>query len=423
MKHWTLLASLYCAALGAQPLSPPLSLDEALRAGDAHSPRLAAQRHAVTSTAQQIDRARELPDPRLRFGIENLPASGPDRFEYGKDFMTSGAVGVMQEFPNSAKRAARGERAARARSVEQANLASQRAILHRDVAAAWLELHYAERGREALERLVAALSTQAQLASAALTRGRQTAAESLMLRTALEQARERALDQDRNIRRARINLDVLVGDTSGRPLAPAPDTSRLAVPAQALLKRTSDHAHLRVFDVRESLARAEVDLARASRQSDWALEVAYGQRAPYYDNMLTVMVSMDLPWQRARRQDRDVASRLAELEQARAMREDARRMHEAEMRSYLADFEAADARAARYRDVLIPLSRERHEAAFAAYRGGRGELNAVLDANRGIADTELAALAIEAERAKAWASLTYLYTLDADHDGHTGAKP
>lgn len=417
MKYWTLLAVIYCAA----PLAQPLSLEEALRAGDAHSPRLAAQRHAVSSLSEQVGRSRELPDPRLKFGIENLPVSGEDRFRYGRDFMTSGAIGVMQEFPNAAKRAARGERAARAQTVEQASLASQRAILRRDIAAAWLELHYAERGREALERLVSALSTQSQLASAALARGRQSAAESLMLRAALEQARERMLDQERNVRRARINLAVLVGDDAQRALAGAPDTARLAVPADLLLKRTSDHAHLRVFDVRADLARAEVELARASRQSDWALEVGYGQRAPYYDNMVTVMVSMDLPWQRGKRQDRDVASRLAELEQARAMREDARRMHEAEMRGFLADFEAADARTARYRDLLIPLSRERYEAAFAAYRGGRGELNGVLDASRGIADTEIAALAIEAERAKAWASLTYLYA--ADHDDHMGAKP
>lgn len=419
MKYATFVAMLYCAVAGAQPLS----LEEALRAGDAHSPRLAAQRAAVSAAGEQVSRARELPDPRLKFGIENLPVSGEDRFRYGRDFMTSGAIGVMQEFPNAAKRSARGERAARAQTVEQASLASQRAILHRDIATAWLELYYAERGEEALGRLISALSTQSQAAAAALARGRQSAAESLVLRSALEQARERMLDQQRNVRRARLNLAVLVGDDAQRPLGAAPDTGRLAVAPDALLQRVNDHAHLRMFDVREELARADVDLARASRQSDWGLEVQYGQRAPYFDNMLTVLVSMDLPWQRGKRQDRDVAAKLAELEQARATREDARRIHEAEMRGYLADFEAADARIARYRDLLIPLSKERYEAAFAAYRGGRGELNGVLDASRGVADTEIGALAIAAERARAWASLTYLYTDDAEHDAHMGAKP
>ena len=413
MKQWILLALMHSAAAAAQPLS----LAEALRMGDAHSPRLAAQRHAVNSATEMAGAAGRLPDPRLRLGIENLPITGPDRWRDDREPMTQKALGLMQEFPNSAKRAARGQRAARAQDVERASLVSQRAMLHRDIAAAWLELHYAERGRHALERLIGALSTQSDLAAAALARGRQSAAESLMLRGALEQARERLLEQDRLIARARINLFVLIGE-GDRPLAPPPDTARLEPSREALLKRVTEHAHLRVFDVRETLARAELDLARAGRRPDWALEVGYGQRSPYFDNMLTVMVSVDLPWQRAKLQDREVAAKVAELEQSRAMREDARRMHEAEMRGFIADYDAASARIERYAKVLIPLARERHEAAFAAYRGGRGELNAVLEASRNIADTELALVTLESERAKAWANLSYLYTQEGEHDAH-----
>ena len=61
----------------------------------------------------------------------------------------------------------------------------------------------------------------------------------------------------------------------------------------------------------------------------------------------------------------------------------------------------------------MPLANERSAAALAAYRGGRGELSAVLDAQRAITETELSALAIEAERARAWANLSYLYPHEA----------
>ena len=420
MKSLTLLLLLYCGALGAQSLS----LADAIRLGDAQSPRLAAQRHAVLSAEELVGRASELPDPRLRVGIENLPVSGEDRFRYNRDFMTARAVGVMQEIPNRAKRSARGQRAERAREVEQAALASQRALLHSDIAAGWLDVHFAERAREALERLVAALFTQSELAAAGLARGRQSAAEALMVRGAVEQARDRLLDQERVVSRARIALAVLLGDDARRPLSAPPDLAALEPPRDVLLKRLNEHSHLRVFDVRESLARAEVDLARASRNADWGIEIGYGHRAPAFDNMLTVMVAMDLPWQRPQRQDRDLAARIAELEQSRAQREEARRMHEAEMRGYLADYDASSARLERYRSALLPLARERYEAALAAYRGGRGELNAVLEASRAIADTELALVAVEAERGRAWASLGFLYTQEYEHDAHgAGAKP
>ena len=139
------------------------------------------------------------------------------------------------------------------------------------------------------------------------------------------------------------------------------------------------------------------------------LEVGYGQRRPYFDNMLTVMVSFDLPLRASERQDRDIASKLAEVEQARAMREDTLRMHTAEVRGWLADFDAAGRRIERFEGVLLPLSRDRRGAALAAYQGGRGELGGVLEAERAVTEIDLALVQALAERAKAWANLNYLY--------------
>ena len=408
------LLVLLLAAWAPLATAQPLSLEEALRVGEAQSPRLAAQRQAVVSAEQQTGRAAELPDPKLRFGIENLPINGPDQFRYDREPMTQRVVGVAQEFPNQAKRQARNDRAGRARDVEQAMLASERAALHRDVAVAWLDAHFAERSRAAVERLAGQLAVQSDTLAPAVAAGRQSAADGFMVRGALEQARDRILDLERLIERSRIALAALLGPDARRPLADAPDFGRLPQGRDALLTELEAHPHLRTYDVRLGLAQSEVELARASRESDWSLEVGYGQRRPAFDNMISVTVAIDLPWQAEKRQDRDIASRLAELERARAQREDARRAHEAELRGYLADYDSAARRLARYRATLVPLARERADATLAAYRGGRGELVRVLEAQRGVTDTELAALAIEAEQAKAWANLSYLYP----HEGH-----
>jgi outer membrane protein TolC len=410
-QHLTgLRVLLACTLALALPVrAQVLTLDEALRLAETESPRLAAQRHALSAAQEQTGRAGELPDPKLRVGIENLPITGADRFRDDRDSMTMGVVGLVQEFPSSGKRSARSERAARARDVERSMLFSQRAMLQRDVAVAWLDVHFAQRSGVALDRLVERLAAQADTVTAGVARGRQTAADSFMLRGAVEQARDRVLDQARILERARYALAVFLEDQAKRPLGGIPDLDRLVHPREALLARLQDHPHLRVYDLREDLARADVDVAKASKRSDWSLEVGYGQRRPAFDNMLSVMVAVDLPWQAARRQDRDIASRLAELEQARAIREDARRMHEAELRSWLADYDAATRRLEHFGKSLVPLANERAEAALAAYRGGRAELASVLEAQRAITETELAAIAIEAERAKAWANLGYLY--------------
>jgi outer membrane protein TolC len=230
-----------------------------------------------------------------------------------------------------------------------------------------------------------------------------------MLRLAFEQANDRIIEQVRAVTKARIMLAIWVGEEAKRPLEAPPNMAELSHPREHLVARLTEHPELRVFDQREGLAHAEVDLARSEKKSDWMLEVGYGLRRPAFDNMLTVMVGIDLPWQAERRQDRDIASRLAEVEQARAMREHARRMHEAEVRGWLADYDTAQRRIDRFERVLLPLSRDRREAALAAYQGARGELGGVLEAERAVTETELALVQALAERAKAWANLNYLY--------------
>jgi outer membrane protein TolC len=234
-----------------------------------------------------------------------------------------------------------------------------------------------------------------------------------MLRGALEQARDRVIEQDRTVQRARIALGSWLGADAAKSLAQPPDTSRLMHGREHLLTRLQDHPMLRMQDERERLATAEVDLARSTKKSDWTLEFGYAQRAPAFSNMVSVMVAMELPWQTERRQDRDIASKLAELDQARAQREDARRMHEAEVRGWIADHETAARRIERYRSVILPLARDRARVALAAYQGGRAEVASVLEANRAITEAELGALAAEAERAKAWANLAFLFPHEA----------
>lgn len=397
-------------ALAAAPApAQELSLDAAVHEGLAQSPRLAAQRHMLSSTAEQEGRAGELPDPKLRLGIENLPVTGADRFRYDRDFMTMRQIGFVQEFPNSVKRAARNQRAGRARELEEARLAAQGRQLEQEIAAAWLEVHYAEAARNALERLARQFQLQLDAVAAGIARGRQTAAEGFTLRQAFELANDRVIEQDRLVARARIALATWIGEEAQRPLAAAPDMARFSLPRDELVARLAEQPQLRVFDRREHLARAEVELARSEKRPDWMVEVGYGVRRPNFDNMLTVMVGFDLPWQAGRRQDRDIASRLAEVEQARAMREDSRRMLEAEVRGWLADHDTAQRRIERFEAVLLPLARERRSAALAAYQGARGELGSVLEAERAVSETELALVQALDDRAKAWANLNFLY--------------
>jgi len=123
--------------------------------------------------------------------------------------------------------------------------------------------------------------------------------------------------------------------------------------------------------------------------------------------MLTVMFSVDLPVMSGNRQDRDIAAQHAQLERVRAQREDARRSYETAVRGAQVDWETWNRRVQRYETVLIPLAQERVKAATAAYRGGRSDLAAVIEARScerfGLLAEALAD--VDAELARFYASL------------------
>ena len=402
------VVALLLAAPIARGQIAPLSLDTALAGAERESPRLAARRHAIAAAGERAGRAGELPDPKLRIGIDNLPVSSEDAFRLNSDFMTMRRIGVMQDVPNSDKRRARERRATAERDMGSAELAASRAMLRRETALAWFEVHYAERSKREIERLASQIELQRETLAPAIAAGRASPADAFMLGGALEGVRERLIEQDRAATKARAQLAAFVREAASAPLAPPPDTTQLPQPRERLVAGFDAHPQLAPYAERVRLARTDVDLERTTKTPDWNVEVLYGWRSPNFSNMITVMFSVDLPLAAGRRQDRDIAARLADVEQVQAMAEEARRAYEAEVRAALADWDAAIARLGRYDAHVLPLVRDRASAALATYRGGAGTLANVIEASRAETEAQLARLGAEAERAKAWSRLAYL---------------
>ena len=80
-------------------------------------------------------------------------------------------------------------------------------------------------------------------------------------------------------------------------------------------------------------------------------------------------------------------------------------------------------RIARYERELLPLAQERTQAALAAYRGGKSDINAVLAARKNEIEMRTQALQLNADTARAWAQLNFLVPTDhAAHDTPAAAK-
>ena len=392
----------------------PLTLAEAQRRAIEHSLQIPAQDAAVTASREMAVAAGQLPDPVLRLGIDNLPIDGPDQFSVGRDFMTMRRIGVMQEFTRSDKRQLRAERF---EQEAQKSLAEKNAIIaftQRDAALAWLDRYYAE----AMAAVIVEQSKEVKLeilaAESAYRAGRGSQADVFAAHGVLAGLDDRTSEFNRRIATTKIGLARWIGEGAEAPLDGKPAIDSVRLDTGALDQELGHHPQIAILSRQIDVASTEARIAQANKKADWSVELSYSQRGSSYSNMVSIGVSVPLQWDQKKRQDRELGSRLALVEQVRAQRDDMLRAHVAEVRSMVKEWENGRERLARYQNELIPLSSERTRAALAAYRGGKSNLTELLLARRSEIDLRLQSLQLEMETARLWAQLNYLFPEETD---------
>jgi outer membrane protein TolC len=405
----TILLGVLVLSADVHAAEAPLTLAEAQRRAVERSGQLAAQDFAVSASHDMAVAAGQLPDPVLKAGIDNLPVNGPDRLSLTSDFMTQRRIGVMQEVTRADKRRLRAERFERDAEKAIAQKSMTAAAIERDTALAWLDLYYAQ----AMATVVAEQGSQARLevqsAEGAYRAGRGNQADVFAARSALAMFEDRASEIQRRIRNARTMLARWIGDAADLPLAGTPAIDAIRLDPATLDTQLAHHPQIAVLNKQEEIAATEAKLAQANKKSDWSVELAYQQRGPSFSNMVSIGISIPLQWDQRNRQDRELSSKLALVEQAKAERDDTLRAHVAETRTMINEWENNRERHARYEGELIPLANERTQAAIAAYRGGKASLADVLAARRNEIDVRIQALQLATDTARIWAQINFLF--------------
>lgn len=400
-------------AFGSDAVRPadqaPLSLPEAVDLAEYQAPQLHARVAGVTAAEAATGPAGQLPDPEFLIGLQDLPVTGDDAFSATRDAMTMRTVGVMQSFPRREKRRLRSERAAIDLERERALLVTERLTVREAAARAWILAAAAERRLTLMSALQPIADAQLAAATAALTAGRGTAADAIAARAAIAALQDRidAARTDRDT--ARLALARWLPDLGARALGEAPDWRDPGGDPATLLSNLPQHRALLAYAPAERAAAAEVALARADKRPDWSLELMLGRRGPQLPTMVSVQLRIPLALSAARRQDPIVAAKRALATRISAERESAQREQEAALRTSLAVWRSTLERTARYERELLPLSKDRADAALAAYRGGRGDLAAALRALDEAIELRLAYIDLHAALGQAWAALYFAF--------------
>jgi len=396
-----LRAALVAAAfLPALAPADPLSLDQALRLAVQRSEAARARRATSDGAQAAAQAARQQPDPTLHIGVDNLPVTGADRFSTARDSMTLKRIGVSQEWLSADRRAAR-EAAALAvgdRDAVQASAAEADARLQ--TALAYVDAWYADATLKLSMEAEHHIHEELDAARARLAAGATGSPEILRLQASQGLAEDDSEEARQQQAAALLALQRWTGIKSD-PLLPPPDWSTpteddylARFPALSMLEREVD------------VARTAATVTAQDRHPSWTWDVSYGQRTGF-SNMVSVGISVPLPIAPGQRQDRELASRLARVDQAGAELAEAQRAARLEYQTLRSDAERLQQRLDRYQAAVVVPLRQRTEAALAAYRSNQAPLTTVFEARHMELDSQRRQLQLRHELSKVQAQLVF----------------
>lgn len=404
---WASVLVLSATAISAH--AEPLTFDQALARAIAAAPSLKAATLRVEAARSAGRSAGALPDPKLAFGIENVPVSGPLAGRFGADEMTMASVGVMQDMPSRPGRRAEAERARAEIGVADAQADAEARAVRLAAAQAWVDLYYAQARLAALEDIEKTLKPMLDTAPSAVTSGARPA-ETIDPAAWLLDLADRRSAIVAEIARARAALVRWTGDPEVSVSGAAPQWAVDPVLLRAGLDR---HPTLLTFDAEVRVADADVAGAKAATSPDWGWELAYQRRDPMFGDMVSARVTVSLPLRQGQRQGPIIDARTTDATRARIDREAARRELIAALEADLADHRMHHDLWARARDTRLPLAQRRADLETASYAAGTAGLTDVLAAFTALADARLDVLDKEAQVMRDAVRINLTYGTDA----------
>jgi outer membrane protein TolC len=391
-----------------------LTLVQAQQIATARSLVLMGQDKVIFASHEMAIGASQLPDPILSMELANLPASGDGAWKLNREAMTMRRIAVTQEITSVDKLKARNnyyQHSAEVVAVEKTLTETQ---IERDTAIAWLALYYAQEMATLMKQKIAQNKQEIMAIETAYRSNADSQMRVYAARSALVLAEDKLSEIQRQVQQEKINLSRWIGDFNEH-LSDPPDTAKLIyfnradMVIESFEKVIKNLPELMVLESRAQLAQADVTIAQTNKKSDWSVSAAFQQRGSAYGNMISVGVSMPFQWDQKNRQDKQLSAKVAAVEQIQFQRDELSREKIAEIRTMRLEWQNNLVRVKRFEQELIPYSIAATKAATAAYSGGKISLNELLATKRSEIDIRLQILQLQAETAKLWAQLNFLF--------------
>lgn len=297
----TLLLAINPSFLRAEQQS--LSLTEAVNLSiSREEPAILARRTMAESIRAASRSESRLPDPKVSLGLANLPASS---FGFNQDPMTHFKVGLRQDIPSSTRRRLIRERGLEASKIFNHQATAEQLLIIRDVQHLWLQLLFTGQGKYILLEKQRKLQQLARSLEGKFLSGKSNAQNLRLLETemAFLGDKQELLAEEENI--TRLKLARHIGDRAILS-SPVGNYAQFAEPTalSGLEDSLPGHPALLQHDAKIRSEGKAVGLAREDYKPNWGFDVGYGLRGGGRSDLLTAMVTLDMPIFTGNRQDR-----------------------------------------------------------------------------------------------------------------------
>ena len=387
----------------------PLPMDEAVRLAIANQPLLAGQQAILDANVQNAVTEGQLPDPKLKLGVSNVPTND---FSLTQDAMTQSTVSIEQRFPGGKKRQLNQSIAELKANQNAAELDSVIRSVKRNAAMAWLNLYYLTNTKSTLAEQEEEFRKQIEAARILYRTGKIGQGQVLSAQAMLNQLLDRESELTAQAFQARADLARWIGKEAERETSLNLPGKQNILPLDQMEAQLTSHPEIRKLNQEIAEAQANLTLAQESQNPDWGIEVGYSKRGAAFSDMVSAQVVMDLPVFPANRQDRLSASKKSLLEAAQNKREDRLRSLNAELNGSYVIWLSTTSRIALFKRQIIPAANQRVSAMLIAYKTGTATIIDVFEAHHAELETRLQLLAQQVALARAEVQLGYFLDLE-----------
>ncbi len=367
------------------PINAPQPLVELIEEGLSQNQEIQSLEAKVQSAEEEVSFAGSLEDPRLGFGVLNLPT---DSWEFDEEPMTQKTVFLAQKFPWFGKLSLKSQRQALMASEQQAMLEARKLELARKIAIAYYELGFVVTNHEINERLTDMVTQLLKVAETRYGSGEGLQQDVLQAQVQLSQLLDEKIVLEKRRRTLRDQINELLNREQFMSVSPPMELGYpdLNLDSQVLTEKSlANNPWLRVRQAKIGQSEVEVKLAKKEYWPDMDFKVAYGQRdddptgrdrPDFFSGTVTINVPL---WAKSRQNKKLAASK---------------KSHDAAIKSYRnlavslpyqVDALATEIKNTQknyklYVDALLVQSEQWAHSSLAAYEVGKVEFNTMINA-------------------------------------------